>query len=238
VAIDYWKLTKDFAPGDSVQRIGPSGGSLSPFVGRVTAAHPGLGVVDVQWPYGNERIFPDELIKINPDLMRYLPPTLDQSYASYDIAKARMASQTTDLWRFRELPPTLFRELAKKWASGTNEVVAYDDLYRAHPGINEGVLRGEVSKFYRVAAGLAELRIQAHAGKTAAYWMAQNRTYRATGDDLVTKKPRCPKCGTGMRRTTYKMHKGEKHRLFACPKDLFLLKQTDILGPDGLPVEW
>lgn len=238
MAIDYWKLAKDFAPGDSVQRIGSSGGSLSPFIGRVTASHPNLGCVDVQWPYGHERVFSDELVKVNPALALYLPPTLDQSYSSYDIAKARKAAGDRGLWRYKELPPTVFRDLAAKWARGTNEVIAYDDLYRTHPGINEMVLRGEVQKFYNIARKLADVRIEQHAVKTAAYWFAQNRTYRATAEELAAKKPSCPKCGTKMRRTTYKMHEGAKHRLFACPKDLYLIKQTDILGPDGLPVGW
>jgi len=41
-----------------------------------------------------------------------------------------------------------------------------------------------------------------------------------------------------MRKTTYKMDKGTRARLFACPKDLFLIKQESILGPEGQPVEW
>jgi hypothetical protein len=89
-----------------------------------------------------------------------------------------------------------------------------------------------------VAHNLADLRIQQHAVKTAAYWVAQNRQYRVTQSELESRRPMCPKCGTQMRKTIYKMDKGARVRLWGCPKDLFLLKRTDILGPDGQPVEW
>ena len=58
VAIDYWKLTKGFNQGDVVQKIDVIDGDISPYVGTVTAVHKGLGVLDVQWPFGNERVFP------------------------------------------------------------------------------------------------------------------------------------------------------------------------------------
>jgi len=238
MAINYWSLTKDFSVGDPVQKYMPGDpGQLSPFVGRVTAVHRGLGVIDVQWPTGNERVFPDELVRVNPALMRYLPPTLDQSYSAYDIQMARKKWGSQTAWK--EPTPGFHRELAKAWLSGRDEVAAYDEMWRRHAStISDEVLRAEVHKFYQVGSRLDDLRFQQHATKTAAYWVAQNRTYRATKEELVLKKPLCPKCGTKMRRTTYKMDQGQKARLFACPKDLFLIKQTAILGPEGEPVEW
>lgn len=238
--IDYWKLTKDFNQGDMVQQMDYARGALSPFVGHVTAVHKGLGVIDVQWPFGNQRLFPDDLVIVNSGLARYLPPSLDQSYNSYDIQKARQASVNAP-WREKELPPTLFKDLAQYWSKGANEVIAYDDLYRKYSSqasFEDQTLRGEVSKFYQVGTRLHDMRLEAAAIKSAAYWTAQNRQYRVSQQELDVKKPSCPRCGTGMRRTTYKMHKGAKHRLFACPKDLYLIKQTDLLGPTGEPVDW
>jgi len=95
-----------------------------------------------------------------------------------------------------------------------------------------------VGKFYLVAGNLTELRIQQHATKTAAYWVAQNRQYRVTSEELGAMKPGCPKCGRQMRKTTYKMTKGQRERLFACPKCLFLIKREHLLGPDGQPIGW
>ncbi len=242
--IDYWKLVKDFSQGDTVQRHTPGAGgySLSPFTGRVTAVHRGLGVIDVQWPYGNERMFPDDIVRVDPRLSLWLPPEFDQTYMSYDVQKARShwASANAPLWKGSELPPGFYTELARAWGGGYGEVAAYDALWHryASTGVADESLRDEVSKFYQVASRLVDLRLSQHAAKTAAYWVAQNRQYRVTGDELQARKPSCPKCGTGMRKTTYKMDKGARVRLFACPKDLFLLKTTDMLGPQGEPVVW
>lgn len=239
MTIDYQKLTKDFKPGDAVQKFMPGDpGGLSPFVGRVTSVHVGIGCMDVQWPFGVERVQPDEVVRVNPALVRFLPPTLDQTYNSYDVAKGRQAGPK--LWRTVELPAGFHRDLAILWARKASEVGAYDHLWRkyASQGADDDAIKDEVGKFYLVARNLIDFRIQQAVTKTAAYWVAQNRQYRVTQEELDTRKPFCPKCGTKMRRTTYKMEKGAKHRLWACPKDLFLVKQEHFLGPDGSAVEW
>jgi len=241
--INFWKLVKDFKIGDVVQRFAPGNGgySMSPFVGRVTAVHKGLGVVDVQFPYANERMSPDEIVRVDPKICVWLPPEFDQSYSSYDIQKARSREASVNgLWAGSKLPAGFYHELAKIWGKGFNEVGAYDDLWQryASSGVSDDGIRAEVEKFYSVANKLSYLRIAQAIQKTAAYWIAQNRQYRVTGEELKARKPVCPKCGTTMRRTTYKMDKGARIRLFACPKDLFLIKTDNILGPQGEPVEW
>jgi ribosomal protein S27AE len=237
--IDYQKLTKDFSPGDSVQKYMPGDpGGLSPFVGRVTSVHVGIGCLDVQWPFGVERVQPDEIVRVNPALRRYLPPTLDQTYDSYDVSKGRQAGPK--MWRTVELPAGFHRDLAVLWARKASEVSAYDHLWRKYTtfGAVDDDIKDEVGKFYLVARNLVDFRIQQGVLKSGAYWVSQNRQYRVTQDELETKKPFCPKCGTKMRRTTYKMEEGSKHRLWACPKDLFLIKQDHMLGPGGEPVQW
>ena len=136
-------------------------------------------------------------------------------------------------------------KLASYWHHKVNEVVAYDSLYRQYaPNVNDDALRVEVSKFYRFANNAGLMRIQqavkaqGFENKTAAYWVAQNRTYRATAEDIKSCKPSCPKCANQMRRATYKMHEGAKARVFACPKCLTLVDPESILGPDGNPHTW
>jgi hypothetical protein len=239
--IDFWKLVKDFSIGDTVQRFAPASGStLSPFVGRVTAVHRGLGNVDVQWPYANERMSPDEIVRVNPQLAMFMPPEFDQSYMSYDIAEARKRWASAPPWRGSNLPAGFYNELAKVWKQGSDEVSAYDALWHrfAATGVSDDSLRDEVEKFYRVSRRLSDLRIQQHVVKSAAYWVAQNRQYRATQNEVKAGRPACPKCGTGMRRTTYKMAEGSRIRLFACPSDLFLIKSDAILNPQGEPIGW
>lgn len=243
--IDYWKLVKEFKVGDTVQRYAPGQGgySLSPFVGRVTAVHRGLGVLDVQWPYGNERMFPDDVVLVQTAVSSWLPPALmDQTYMGLDTQKARelWASNARKLWRTTELPAGFHLDLARLWSKGASEIEAYDSLWRKYASLGgtDEAIKDEVGKFFLVAFNLSEVRIQQHAAKSAAYWVSQNRQYRMTKREHEAKRPACPKCGTQMRRTTYKMDKGSKHRLFACPKDLFLIKQSDMLGPDGEAVAW
>ena len=241
MATDYWKLTRDFSEGMAVQKFFPAwDGGMSPFVGRVTAVHRGLGCVDVQWPHGNERCFSDDLVIVNPEIMRYLPPTLDQSMLTYDVAKARKeASAGPRMWRTTEVAPGFHRDLARLWSRGVKEVMAYDELWYRHAATTpDDAIRDEVSKFYLVAQNLADMRLRQHAIKTAAYWASQGRQYRVSAAEMEARKPCCPKCGTQMRKTTYKMREGARTRLFACPKDLFLVRQSDLLGPDGNAVGW
>jgi hypothetical protein len=241
--IDFWKLVKDFKQGDTVQRYAPGQGgySLSPFTGRVTAVHRGLGVLDVQWPYANERMSPDEVVRVNPKLVEWLPPEFDQSYDSYDIQKAREKwASSSSPWAGSKLPPGFYKNVAMSWAKGASEMGAYDEAWHqyAAQGVDDESLRTEIQKFYQVGERLRDLRITQHVAKSAAYWVAQNRQYRVTAEEVQHGKPRCPKCATSMRRTTYKMKEGSRVRLFACPRDLFLLKSDAILGPLGEPMGW
>lgn len=245
MAIDYWALTREFKAGDAVQRYAPGQGglSLSPFLGRVTAVHRGLGVLDVQWPYGNERMFPDDIVKVNMAASNWIPPALlDQTYMTLDTEKARelwASTRAKKLWRGLEVAPDFHLTLARLWTKGLDEVAAYDFVWRRYSSqTSDDILRDETDKFYRLGRNMMDLRIQQHAEKTAAYWVAQNRTFRVTQEEHKAGFPNCPKCGKTMRKTTYKMREGQRLRLFACPKDLYLLKTTDLLGPDGEPVSW
>jgi len=236
--IDYWKLVKEFTQGDVVQKIDVIGGDLSPYVGTVTAVHKGLGVLDVQWPFGNERVFPDDIVRVSPKFIRYLPPQFDQSYLTVEIERARKEASSSSLWS-KQFQPSVYVELARRWHKGASEIIAYDDLYRAlYPNVNDEELRSEVSKFYRFAKNSGDMRIEAHLQKSSAYWVSQNRQYRATAEDIKMGKPACPKCSNRMRRATYKMHEGARHKVFACPKCLYIIDPISILGPTGEPHQW
>jgi hypothetical protein len=236
--IDYWSLAKEFTQGDVVQKIDIIDGDLSPYVGTVTAVHKGLGVLDVQWPFGNERVFPDDVVRVNPKFIKYLPPQFDQSYVTVEIERARKEASSSSLWDKRFQPST-YVALAKNWHKGASEVIAYDDLYRSlYPNVDDDSLRLEVSKFYRFAKNAGEIRINSHIQKSAAYWVSQNRQYRATSQDIKSGRPSCPKCSNGMRRSTYRMQEGARHKVFACPKCLYIIDPVSILGPSGEPHQW
>jgi hypothetical protein len=236
--IDYWALAREFTQGDVVQKINIIDGDLSPYVGTVTAVFKGLGVLDVQWPFGNERVFPDDVVRVSPQFIRYLPPQFDQSYVTVEIERARKEASSKSLWS-KQFHPSVFVGLAKNWHKGASEVTAYDNLYRVlYPNVDDEALRSEVSKFYLFARNAGELRIQGHLQRTAAYWVAQNRQYRATNQDIKSGRPKCPKCSNSMRRSTYRMQEGARHKVFACPKCLYIIDPVSILGPGGEPHQW
>ena len=260
--LDYWKLTNDYHQGDFVQRINYVVGSVSPFVGHVTAVHRGIGYLDVQWPYGNERMSPEDLVKCNPAIMLHLPPSLDQSYSAYDIDKARRTAARNSKWA--HVNPTFYIDMARHWAQhhakSTPDVGTYDVMYHRYAStLSDEQMREAVKNFYRLSHNLYDLRLtqgvrkvqsaathkaQQHKVpfKTAAYWYSRNRTHRATPAEVTAGRPNCPKCSTCMKATTYRMteQEGQKvvHRIFACPKCLYLLDPASIIGPTGEPHDW
>jgi len=232
--IDYWKLTKDFSPGDTVQRVLPGQG-ISPYVGRVLSVLPAIGFVDIQWPCGAERVSPEELILLNPEFVEFLPPQLTFGYyPGLEVTKTAGASK----WRSTEVPAGFHTALAAVFHRKANEVQAYDELWHRYASFaDDESLRDEVSKFYRFAERSFDLLVQ-QVGKEAAYWASRDRNYRATRPEMNSGKPNCPRCGGQMRKTVYKMREGSKERLFACPSCLYLIKQDNILGTGGEPVGW
>lgn len=233
MAIDYWRLTKDFEPGDTVQQVLPGQG-IGPYVGRVLAVLPGIGFVDVQWPTGPERMSPEDLIRVNPEFGKFLPPQTSFSY--FPGLDVRMASKSR--WRTTEVPAGFHKELTRAFRQGAGEVQAYDEMWHRYASFaDDEALRDEVSKFYRFASNTFDLLVQ-QVGKQAAYWASRDRNYRATQPEIGAGKPNCPRCGCGMRKSTYKMREGQREKLFACPSCLYLIKQDNILGPGGEPVGW
>lgn len=235
--IDYWELSKDFRPGDLVQKFMPGRSEVSPYTGRVIAVLHGIGFLDVQWPFGAERVSPEEVIRVNPEFVRFLPPTLNSGYyPGYDARKTAGAS----LWRTVEVPPDFHKQLARVYHTGVNSIRAYDELWHRYRQGSDEDMRDEVSKFYRIAYNLVTALVLEQARKKdAAYWAGSDRKYRATKDELSQKKLGCPNCKGGpMRRATYKMEGGQRVKLLACTGCLHLIKTSDVLGPGGEPVEW
>lgn len=236
--IDYWKLAKDFASGDYVQRV-VLGQGLTPYMGRVLATLPAIGFVDVQWPFGVERVSPEELVRINPEFSQFLPPSVTFDYFPGLEVKQREKMAAASLWATTEVPLGFHRELSRMHYRGANEVQAYYDLWHRYASFGDDqAIRNEVAKFYRFADNSLTMYLGELARRTATYWTSQNRQHRATRAEVDTKRPNCSKCGAAMRKTTYKMAEGQRMRLFACPKDLYLIRQRDILGPDGEPIAW
>lgn len=237
MAIDYWELSKDFRPGDLVQKFMPGRSEVSPYTGCVIAVMHGIGFLDVQWPFGAERVSPEEVVRVNPEFVRFLPPTLNFSYyPGYDATKTANGK----LWRTIEVPADFHKHLARAYHSGLNSVRAYDELWHRFRGADDEAMRDEVARFYRVAHNMVTALILEQARKkNGAYWAGADRKYRATKTELSSRKLSCPNCKEGpMRRATYKMESGQRVKLLACTGCMHLIKTSDVLGPDGEAAEW
>jgi hypothetical protein len=238
--IDYWQLAKDYQPGDLVHKFIVDRGDVTPYVGRVIAVMPGIGFLDVQWPFGAERVSAEEVLKVNPDAVRFFPPTLNMSYyPGYDARPVKKADGGK-LWRTTEVPPDFHKHLARVFHSGASAIGAYDEMWHRFRQADDEAMRDEVSKFYRVAYNMVTaIIIEQARKKDAAYWAGADRKYRATKSELSSKKLACPNCKGGpMRRATYKMDGGERVKLLACTGCMHLIKTSDVLGPGGEPTEW
>lgn len=71
--VNYQNRAAQFAVGDVVY---PYLGS-SDLNGRVVAVWPAIGMLDVEWPQGNQRVPVEEVQKLAPDAF-YQPPEVDQ----------------------------------------------------------------------------------------------------------------------------------------------------------------
>lgn len=224
--VDYWQLATDFKAGDYVQQLSVG---LTPYVGQVVEVYPASAVLDVLWPFGRRRVNVEEVVRVNPEFCGFLPPSLHGFNQNKLAAKSDWAN----------VPGSFFTDLAALHNDNMSEVRAYDELWRRYASfIPDPTIRGQIQKFYRFAADSLEQLIKFSIQKTAVYWARENRQHRATRQEVSAGRFKCPKCGTIMRRATYKMAEGSKHRLFACPRDLFLIRQEDVLGPDGNAVNW
>lgn len=65
--------------------------------------------------------------------------------------------------------------------------------------------------------------------KTALYWFAKDRRYRACRDEDIM-SPNCPRCKTQMGKTVYKRRDSQSEKLLACTNCLFIIKPSDIIG--------
>ena len=229
MAVEHWDLVKGFKVGDRVQKVLPvRGGQLSPYYGKVTAVMPGIGFVDVQWPFGQERVSPEELLVVRMDM--YAPPKLEAPEGGFDTTEQERKKKAAALWDTLSVPPTFYHSLAKLWHQGVGEVSAYDELWHRYASVcADRALKKETAKFYRVARKL---------GRLAAYWSAPGRQYRATQEEIAAGRPACPKCSVTMRKAIYKMEEGKRVHLFACPDCLKLIRITDLVDTGGNPVDW
>lgn len=73
--VNYQERATEFAPGDIVVPAGHDDADA----GRVTAVWPGIGMVDVEFTAGNKRYPVEDLLRINPEQSKAIPPFTDST---------------------------------------------------------------------------------------------------------------------------------------------------------------
>ena len=179
VYVDYQQRAREFSVGDMAYPLAGAATDESQ-AGRVVAVFPGIGQVDIEFPWGSGR-YPVEDVQRVTDI----------------VTKAPDVDHTT-------VPG----------GAGTVGVPGGPDKM----------------------AGAIDRVARAHV-KYAIYWATKNRNYRATKAEIEADNFHCPKCRVEdgadpifMRPMNYKREDGKSHRLFGCPKCMFLIKREHIIG--------
>lgn len=220
--IDYQKLAENFRRGDVVQKLDVRTNSgATQMIGQVTAVLRGIGYCDVEFAHGNERVAVEELVRLNPEELKILPPAVDTSYSSYDIAKSRLEDSTSKNFNYArprfatELVNQYFKKLGSLWieanrhaAAGLNEVQTYQKIASQY---------GDRLSDYEVRDAVKYV--------FALYWHGSGRVFRRSKEEVKTGKMTCPKCKSILSKKSYKVNA----RLNICGACGFLVKDGDVL---------
>lgn len=205
---DYQARGREFAVNEYVHPIGA--GPMD--IGRVSQVWPGIGMVQVEFPYGSRRYPVEDVEKIHPAQSMVVPSSTDNVPGGVDVVPVSAGR-----------PPTLKPD-------GTHETDGKDTT---HPGDATVGPDGGASPASKTGGDLTLLQkadriLEAHI-KKALYWHSADRNYRVNKAEFESGKYACPKCKEGpMKRAIYKMRGGERHRLYICPHCTFVIKQDNI----------
>ena len=236
--VNYQERARSFFPGD---RVTPYGQSVD-LAGRVVAVHPGIGMVDVEFPNGPRRMPAEDLQRFDEDL-KVDPPTTDsrpgrvasrskRAGADWDLlsylyglpvireADFERKGQIRIEWDPRQYKFEDMRILVKDAAASFG--FGATDLKLLAPGV--GV-------FSFGPRSLPSATRVASQYKESIYWAGKDRQYRMTRSEQET-GPCCPKCegNVPLKKTIYKRRGGGSEKLLGCPSCLFLIKDADILN--------
>lgn len=214
-------IAKDYRRGDVVHLINPRDGSLVHVSGLVSAVHRAIGFVDVEFPWGNQRVQADEIVRMFPGGETPAPPAKDTSYSAWDITRSRLDDRT--LSRVASLAEGWLRkvyavraQVAKQYAHGRGRFAALTQVLQAVPSARTHEVNAAVEHVYD------------YLPKVALYWSSPGRQYRPTRAELENGSYHCPKCKDPLGKAIYR--KGT--RLFSCVNCLFMIAPEDIYNPD------
>jgi len=200
--LDYQQRAAEFRVGDAVIPFG----ARPEQAGRVVAVFPAIGMVDVEFSYGNKRYPVEDLQRIRPSQPVISPMTDSVPGGSGTVPVPNGPYKNMNVM---DRPMPTFQ-------------VSPEEQAEAQRGREDRV------KASSLARKLTD-RVAAAYVKKAIYWNGADRKYRATGGEIEGKVYFCPKCKeVELKKAVYKRVEGQSERLFGCPSCLFLVKRDDI----------
>lgn len=205
---DYQARAREFEVHDFVHPVGA--GPMD--IGRVSQVFAGIGMVQVEFPFGSRRYPVEDLEKIRKEDALVVPPMSDNVPGGPVVAPVSNGR------------PAEKNEAGFLETTSANEDTTLDPATTGPDGAP-------------AAAKTASLDPDeiAHAYfKRALYWAQSDRNYRATKGEFESGTYQCPKCKgddderVDMKRAIYKMRDGERHRVYVCPNCTFIVKQDNI----------
>lgn len=241
--IDWQQRSFDFPVGSFVY---PFMSGESGLMGRVVAVYPGIGMVDVQWPHGSERVPVEELQRHEQEF--FIPPSVEDETVPGGVPEGPQATE----------PPKAPKQAAGKdtdrdWLPGglgdetlpadvSSEQLAkgikVEMEHTDDPAVAREITLDHLTedpryydKLETIEKHAAQRRVAEGWVKRALYWASSDRKYKATDEESGSGTYLCPKCKKGtLRKAVYKRRGGQSEKLLGCSECLFLIKREDIIG--------
>jgi len=222
------RRAKLFSPGDMVCPFGKP-----EFVsGIVVEVFPKIGMVDVEFPDRVTRYQADELRNLsNP---QYFDP-------QGNVMQARKASRKPKpgdkVWSYQVFRDGKIMQISRPYREEVMRVEGNTVYMVDHKAKVTDFGRGKTWHFSDEESPQGRT---ASMDKSALYWAAPDRKYRATRDELPYGPYKCPRCKTEegecvpMRTSTLQRTEGKNFKIWVCPSCTFAIQDSDVIN---CPVE-
>lgn len=211
--VDSQRLATKFKIGDSVLfPIFTRGNQYAPVVGLVTAVLPRIGFLDVETPFGNVRIAPEDVVRTESHDASHLE---DTSYSTWDRDQAKKVAS-------RHLTARLTAVASKASEMRTKGYKQDDTEKELQESNKESYSISEINEGVKLA-----YTNETFLSKTAIYWRAKGRRYMPSQKEVMCGEFSCPNCRNCLERTQYKKHT----KLYVCRECLFTIRPADLLSP-------
>lgn len=209
---DYQARAREFAVGEYAHPIGA--GPLD--IGRISEVFPGIGMVQVEFPYGSRRYPVEDIEKIHPSNSPVIPTSTENVPGGVDVPSVSAGR-----------PSTVTPEGSSETESG-KETTGQGSNTTGPDNAPSATRTARVKLTASERQAMADRVLEAHI-KKALYWHSADRNYRVNKVEFESGNYACPKCKEGpMRKAIYKMRGGQRHRLYICPSCTFVIKQDNI----------